>query len=39
MSTGSPLVRLAVLLVGDREAAEDVVQDVFPRLHGKAPMC
>ncbi|GAA4986362.1 RNA polymerase sigma factor (sigma-70 family) [Nonomuraea thailandensis] len=30
------LVRLAVLLVGDREAAEDVVQDVFSRLHGKA---
>ncbi|MEU4404723.1 sigma-70 family RNA polymerase sigma factor [Streptosporangium sp. NPDC023963] len=31
------LVRLAVLLVGDREAAEDVVQDVFSRLHGKRP--
>ncbi len=29
------LVRLAVLLVGDRETAEDVVQDVFARLHGK----
>ncbi|WP_245641775.1 RNA polymerase sigma factor [Nonomuraea candida] len=29
------LVRLAVLLVGDRESAEDVVQDVFSRLHGK----
>ncbi|GGP84602.1 permease-like cell division protein FtsX [Streptosporangium pseudovulgare] len=28
------LVRLAVLLVGDRETAEDVVQDVFARLHG-----
>jgi len=27
------LVRLAVLLVGDRETAEDVVQDVFARLH------
>ncbi|MER7208220.1 RNA polymerase sigma factor [Streptosporangium sp. NPDC000239] len=27
------LVRLAVLLVGDRESAEDVVQDVFSRLH------
>ncbi|MGP4102641.1 RNA polymerase sigma factor [Nonomuraea sp. KM90] len=31
------LVRLAVLLVGDREAAEDVVQDVFSRLHGRHP--
>ncbi|MEW1846636.1 sigma-70 family RNA polymerase sigma factor [Nonomuraea angiospora] len=31
------LVRLAVLLVGDRESAEDVVQDVFSRLHGKRP--
>ncbi|WP_329090725.1 RNA polymerase sigma factor [Streptosporangium sp. NBC_01469] len=31
------LVRLAVLLVGDREGAEDVVQDVFSRLHGKRP--
>ncbi|MFF3671325.1 RNA polymerase sigma factor [Microtetraspora malaysiensis] len=28
------LVRLAVLLVGDQETAEDVVQDVFARLHG-----
>ncbi|MCW2879625.1 MAG: polymerase, sigma-24 subunit, subfamily [Sphaerisporangium sp.] len=28
------LIRLAVLLVGDRETAEDVVQDVFARLHG-----
>ncbi|WP_283136716.1 sigma-70 family RNA polymerase sigma factor [Rhizohabitans arisaemae] len=28
------LVRLAVLLVGDRETGEDVVQDVFARLHG-----
>ncbi|MEU4834481.1 sigma factor [Streptosporangium sp. NPDC023615] len=28
------LVRLAVLLVGDLETAEDVVQDVFARLHG-----
>ncbi|MEU5869125.1 sigma-70 family RNA polymerase sigma factor [Nonomuraea sp. NPDC047529] len=31
------LVRLAVLLVGDRESAEDIVQDVFSRLHGKSP--
>ncbi|MFI7694546.1 RNA polymerase sigma factor [Nonomuraea sp. NPDC049655] len=31
------LVRLALLLVGDRESAEDVVQDVFSRLHGKSP--
>ncbi|MFC3979817.1 RNA polymerase sigma factor [Streptosporangium jomthongense] len=30
------LVRLAVLLVGDRESAEDVVQDVFSRLHTAA---
>ncbi|GII77794.1 RNA polymerase sigma24 factor [Sphaerisporangium rufum] len=29
------LVRLAVLLVGDRETAEDVVQDVFARLHAR----
>ncbi len=29
------LVRLAVLLVGDRETAEDVVQDVFTRLHAR----
>lgn len=27
------LVRLAVLLVGDKPTAEDVVQDVFARLH------
>ncbi|MBT2226592.1 RNA polymerase sigma factor [Nonomuraea sp. NEAU-A123] len=27
------LVRFAVLLVGDQETAEDVVQDVFARLH------
>jgi RNA polymerase sigma-70 factor (sigma-E family) len=27
------LVRLAMLLVGDREAAEEVVQDSFVRLH------
>jgi RNA polymerase sigma-70 factor (sigma-E family) len=27
------LVRLATLLVGDRPTAEDVVQDVFTRLH------
>lgn len=31
------LIRLAVLLVGDRETAEDVVQDVFARLHGRDP--
>ncbi|MFI7615776.1 RNA polymerase sigma factor [Nonomuraea terrae] len=30
------LVRLAVLLVGDPESAEDIVQDVFSRLHGKS---
>ncbi|HEY2579517.1 MAG TPA: sigma-70 family RNA polymerase sigma factor, partial [Streptosporangiaceae bacterium] len=29
------LVRLAVLLVGDQPTAEDVVQDVFTRLHAK----
>jgi RNA polymerase sigma-70 factor (sigma-E family) len=29
------LVRLAVLLVGDQESAEDVVQDVFARLHAR----
>ncbi|MFD8533769.1 sigma factor [Streptosporangium canum] len=29
------LVRFAVLLVGDQETAEDVVQDVFTRLHSK----
>jgi RNA polymerase sigma factor (sigma-70 family) len=29
------LVRLAVLLVGDQETAEDIVQDVFARLHGR----
>jgi RNA polymerase sigma-70 factor (sigma-E family) len=29
------LVRLAVLLVGDQETAEDIVQDVFARLHRK----
>ncbi len=27
------LVRLALLLVGDQATAEDVVQDVFTRLH------
>ncbi|NUW36833.1 sigma-70 family RNA polymerase sigma factor [Nonomuraea sp. SMC257] len=31
------LVRLALLLVGDRESAEDIVQDVFSRLHGRRP--
>lgn len=29
------LVRLAVMLVGDRPTAEDVVQDVFARLHAR----
>ncbi|MFD1537601.1 RNA polymerase sigma factor [Nonomuraea guangzhouensis] len=29
------LVRFAVLLVGDQETAEDVVQDVFARLHDR----
>jgi RNA polymerase sigma-70 factor (sigma-E family) len=29
------LVRLATLLVGDRPTAEDVVQDVFTRLHAR----
>ena len=29
------LVRLAVLLLGDRPSAEDVVQDVFARLCGR----
>jgi RNA polymerase sigma-70 factor (sigma-E family) len=29
------LVRLAVLLVGDQPTAEDVVQDVFARLHAR----
>jgi RNA polymerase sigma-70 factor (sigma-E family) len=29
------LVRLAVLLVDDQQTAEDVVQDVFARLHGR----
>ena len=32
------LVRLAVNLVDDREAAEDVVQDVFASLSGKTPL-
>ncbi|WP_232320565.1 sigma-70 family RNA polymerase sigma factor [Herbidospora daliensis] len=31
------LIRLALLLVGDRETAEDIVQDVFARLHGRRP--
>lgn len=31
------LIRLAVMLVGDRASAEDVVQDVFLRLHRRAP--
>lgn len=29
------LARLAVMLVGDRPTAEDVVQDVFARLHAR----
>jgi len=29
------LVRVAVMLVGDRPTAEDVVQDVFARLHAR----
>ena len=29
------LVRLAVMLVGDRPTAEDVVQDVFAKLHAR----
>ena len=29
------LVRLALLLVGDQPTAEDVVQDVFARLHAR----
>jgi RNA polymerase sigma-70 factor (sigma-E family) len=29
------LVRLAALLVRSREAAEDIVQDVFGRIHGR----
>jgi RNA polymerase sigma factor (sigma-70 family) len=29
------LVRLAVMLVGDRASAEDVVQDVFAKLHAR----
>lgn len=31
------LVRLAMMLVGDEATAEDVVQDVFVRLHRNAP--
>lgn len=30
-----PLVRTAALLVGDRETAEDIVQDVFTRMQGR----
>ena len=30
------LVRLAVLMVGDVPTAEDVVQDVYARLHSRA---
>jgi RNA polymerase sigma-70 factor (sigma-E family) len=29
------LVRLAVLIVGDQQTAEDVVQDVFTRVHAR----
>ncbi len=29
------LVRLAAMLVGDQETAEDIVQDVFARLHDR----
>jgi len=29
------LVRLAVMMVGDRSTAEDVVQDVFAKLHAR----
>lgn len=29
----APLLRLAVVMLGDREAAEDVVQDAFVSLH------
>jgi RNA polymerase sigma-70 factor (sigma-E family) len=32
----SELVRLAVLMVGDAPTAEDVVQDVYASLHGRA---
>ncbi|GAB2830542.1 SigE family RNA polymerase sigma factor [Actinocorallia aurea] len=32
------LVRLAMMLVGDEVTAEDVVQDVFVRLHRSAPV-
>jgi RNA polymerase sigma-70 factor (sigma-E family) len=35
MRRHSELVRLAVLLVGDQATAEDVVQDVFTRLHAR----
>lgn len=31
----APLVRLAALLVGSPEAAEDVVQEAFAKLHGR----
>jgi RNA polymerase sigma factor (sigma-70 family) len=31
------LVRLAMVLTGDEASAEDVVQDVFVRMHTKAP--
>ena len=30
----APLLRLAVVMVGNREAAEDAVQDAFAALHG-----
>jgi len=35
MRRHAELVRLALLMVGDRATAEDVVQDVFARLHAR----
>jgi RNA polymerase sigma-70 factor (sigma-E family) len=35
MRRHAELVRLALLLVGDQPTAEDVVQDVFARLHAR----
>ncbi len=32
------LVRVAAFILGDRGAAEDVVQDVFVRVHGRADL-
>ncbi|WP_230420917.1 RNA polymerase sigma factor [Actinomadura soli] len=31
------LVRMALLIVGDRPTAEDVVQEVFIAMHGSHP--